>query len=94
MSGLGACLIQEEHSVAYASRAVMLTETNYAQIEKELLAVVFGVEQFEGYMYMAERSLLTLIECCCVYRNLTQTFPTERVQRCTWLIHLANLTFF
>ena len=36
MSGLGACLMQEEHPVAYVSRAVTLTETNYAQIEKEL----------------------------------------------------------
>ena len=61
MSGLGACLIQEEHPAAYASRAVTLTETNYAQIEKKLLAIVFGVERFEGYMYMAERSLLKLI---------------------------------
>ena len=51
MSGLGACLMQDEHPVAYASRALTPTETNYAQIEKELLAIVFGVERFEGYVY-------------------------------------------
>ena len=51
MSGLGACLMQDEHPVAYASRALTLTETNYAQIEKELLAIVFGVERFEGSVY-------------------------------------------
>ena len=50
-SGLGACLMQDGHPVAYASRALMPTETNYAQIEKELLAIVFGVERFEGYVY-------------------------------------------
>ena len=51
MSSLGACLIQHEHPVAYASRALTPTETNYVQIEKELLAIVFGVERFEGYVY-------------------------------------------
>ena len=60
MSGVGACLMQDEHPVAYASRALTPTETNYAQIEKELLAIVFGVERFEATS-MAERSLLTLI---------------------------------
>ena len=51
MSGLGACLLQDGHPVAYASRALTPTETNYAQIEKELLSIVFGVERFEGYVY-------------------------------------------
>ena len=45
MSGLGACLLQEGHLVAYASRTPTPTEINYAQIEKELLSVVFGVER-------------------------------------------------
>lgn len=45
MSGLGACLLQEGHLVAYASWTPTPTEINYAQIEKELLSVVFGVEQ-------------------------------------------------
>jgi len=51
MSGLGACLMQDRHPVAYASRALTPTETNYAQIQKKLLAIVFGVERFEGYVY-------------------------------------------
>ena len=50
-SGLGACLLQDDQPVVYASRSLTETERNYAQIEKELLAVVFGMERFENYTY-------------------------------------------
>ena len=43
--------MQDGHPVAYAFRALNGTETNYTQIEKELLAVVLGMEKFETYMY-------------------------------------------
>ena len=41
-SGLGAVLLQDGRPVAYASRAMTKTQQNYAMIEKELLAIVFG----------------------------------------------------
>jgi transposase InsO family protein len=50
-SGLGAVLLQDNKPVAYASRALTDTETRYAQIEKELLAVVFALERFNQYTY-------------------------------------------
>ena len=49
--GLGACLMQEGHPIAYASRALTLIEIHYAQIEKELLSVVFGVDKFSEFLY-------------------------------------------
>ena len=49
--GLGACLLQDGHPVAYASRSLSSAEENYAQIEKELTAVVFGCEKFHCYVY-------------------------------------------
>ena len=37
--------------MAFASRALTDTESRYAQIEKELLAVVFAPDKFEQYAY-------------------------------------------
>ena len=51
MHGLGACLMQNGQPIAYASRSLTPTEVQYAQIEKELLAIVFGMEKFETYLY-------------------------------------------
>lgn len=53
-NGLGACLLQNGQPVAYASRAMSTSEQNYAQIEKELLAIVFGCERFHMYTYGTE----------------------------------------
>ncbi|PFX11501.1 Retrovirus-related Pol polyprotein [Stylophora pistillata] len=50
-SGLGATLMQQGQPVAYASRAPTPAETRYAQIEKELLAIVFACDRFDAYIY-------------------------------------------
>lgn len=50
-SGIGCCIYQNDAPIAYASRALSKTEQNYAQIEKELLAVVFSLEKFHDYTY-------------------------------------------
>ena len=49
--GLGAYLMQGGQPVAYASRSLTETEQQYAQIEKEMFAIVFGTERFEQYVY-------------------------------------------
>ena len=50
-SGLGAVLIQNGQPIAYSSRALSETESRYAQIEKEMLAVVVAVEKFNDYTF-------------------------------------------
>ena len=49
--GLGAVLSQDEKPLAYASRALTPTQQRYAQIEKETLAIVYGVQKFHQYIY-------------------------------------------
>ena len=49
--GLGAALLQDGRPIEYASRALTSAERNWAQIEKETLAVVFGLERFDQYTY-------------------------------------------
>lgn len=49
--GLGAVIIQENLPVAYASRSLSETESRYAQIEKEALAIAFGCNRFHHYIY-------------------------------------------
>ena len=50
-TGLGAAVLQEGQPLAFGSRALTDTETRYAQIEKEMLAVVWSLEKFNQYTY-------------------------------------------
>ena len=50
-SGLGAACLQDDASVAFASRALSDAETRLAQIEKELLAAVFACRKFHDFIY-------------------------------------------
>ena len=61
-SDLGVVLLQDCQPVCYASRALTDTESRYAQIEKELLAITWACGTFDQYLYdMGEtKSLLRL----------------------------------
>jgi len=50
-SGLGYVLMQDGEPVAYGSKALTDAEYAYAQIEKELLAIVCGLKKFHTYIY-------------------------------------------
>ena len=51
LKGLGACIIQDGQPIAFASKSLMDTETHYANIERELLAIVYGCDKFHTYLY-------------------------------------------
>ena len=48
---LGACIIQDGQPIAFVSKSLTDTETCYANIEQELLAIIFGCEKFHTYLY-------------------------------------------
>lgn len=64
---LGAVLSQKlsqeneefEHPIAYDSRVLNQAEQNYSTIEKELLALVWGVKTFKNYLYGQQFTLVT-----------------------------------
>ena len=51
LKGRGAVLLQDNKPVAFASKALTDVETRYANIERELLAVVYGCEKFRTYLF-------------------------------------------
>ena len=57
--GLGSTLQQDGRPVGYASRMLTGTEQRYAQIEKEMLAVTFGLEKFHHYTYGRRLQVIT-----------------------------------
>ena len=80
--GLGAVLLQGGQPVAYASRALTPTEENYAQIEKELLAIVVSCEKFDAHIYGRDSVQVQTdhkpFECIC--RKVLCVVP-KRLQR-------------
>ena len=54
LRGLGACLIQQhkgkDQPIAFASKSLTDAETRYANIERELLAIVFACQHLSTYL--------------------------------------------
>ena len=51
LKGLGACIIQEGQPIGFVSKSLTNTETHYANIKRELLAIMYGCEKFHTYLY-------------------------------------------
>lgn len=97
--GLGAVLTHilpggEEKPVAFASRALTKAESNYSQLDREALALVFGVKSFHQFVY--GRSFILETD----HKPLTSIFGSKkglpqmaasRVQR--WAVFLAGYDF-
>ena len=49
----------EERPIAFSSRTLQASEQNYAQLEKEALALIFGIKKFHQYLYGRKFTLIT-----------------------------------
>lgn len=91
--GLGAVILQEEegfnHPIAYGSRKLLQRERNYSTVEKECLAIVFGIQKFHNFLYGQEFILETDHQPL-KYLNQTE-FQNGRVMR--WALALQPYRF-
>ena len=84
--GLGTCLVHvmddnSKKPVVYASHTLTKSETAYAQIEREGLALVFGVRRFHRYLYGRSFILVTDHRPLCKIFGSKEGIPNMAVAR-------------
>lgn len=80
-SSKGVVLLQDGHPVAYSSMALKETQKRYAQIEREMLAIVYGCEKFHHYIYGRNVTVETNHKPLVTIYNKPLHQATPRLQR-------------
>ena len=75
-----------ERPIAFASRTLTVDEKNYAQIDNEALALIFGVQKFHLYLYGHKFTLLT--DPLSILVGTNQRYPTD----CSCTVTVMGLT--
>ena len=77
----------QERPVAYASRTLTSAEKNYSQLEKEGLAIIFGVKKFHNYLFGRKFSIESDHQPLPYLFNETSQTASSRIQR--WAFTLS-----
>ena len=79
--------------IAFASRILNKAERNYAQIERELLGVVFGVTKFRlfvlGRHFLLQTDHKPLTKICNEYEAIPQ-LTSNRIKKWTMLLKACD----
>ena len=83
-----------EKPIAFASRTLSPSEKNYAQLEKEALALIYGVKKFHQYLYSRRFTLITDHKPLMTILSPKKGIPSlaaARLQR--WALFLSAYTY-
>ena len=83
-----------ERPISYASRTLSTSERNYAQLEKEALSLVYGVQKFHSYLYGRSFTLYTDHKPLTAIFGSNKSIPplaAARLQR--WALLLAGYNY-
>jgi hypothetical protein len=61
--GVGAVLMQEQHSIAFVSKALGPKLRGFSTYEKEYVAILMAVDPWRSYLQLAEFHILTDQKC-------------------------------
>ena len=87
---LGSCNLNgEERPVAYVSHFLSQAEQNYAQTEREALAIVFAVQRFHQYLYGRDFTLVTDHHPLCKILGENEGIPPLAVRMQRWALLLS-----
>ena len=81
IKGLGACLLQDQKPVYFASKALTETQREYVAIEIESLAVAWAMETFHHFLYTSHFILETDHNPLEAILSKSLNQPTPRLQR-------------
>ena len=96
--GLGAVIThgkgKEERPIAFASRTLTEAERNYSQIDREALAIIYGIKKFHYYLYGRKFTLYSDNQPLCHILGSRKGLPSIAASRVLrWAVELAMYNF-
>ena len=83
-----------EYPIAYGSRTFSASELNYSQLEKEALAIIFGIKKFHKFLYGRPFTLVTDHKPLVTILGPRSSLPTLAAARLQhWVLLLSGYQY-